>query len=65
MARCNSEIRAYAKAHGVSLWEIAEMLGVWDSNFSRKLRRELPDAEKQRIVNMIDKIAEGKKQEVN
>lgn len=65
MAKANSEIRDYAKSHGVHLWEIAEMLGIWDSNFTRKLRRELPAEEQQHIVALIDKIAEGKNQEVS
>ena len=45
---------------GVFLWEIAEKLEVTDGNFSRKLRRELPAEEKQRIFSLIDEIAAEK-----
>lgn len=52
----NREIRDMAKASGVMLWEIAERYGVSDSNFSRKLRRELPEPEKQKIFAIIEQI---------
>ena len=56
----NNDVKSYAKKQGVFLWEIAEAIGLADSNFSRKLRRELPDNEKQRILAIIDEIAAAK-----
>ena len=57
----NQRIRTEAAAHGVKLWQIAEVYGLNDSNFSRKLRRELPEDEQQRIIGIIEQIAaEGK-----
>lgn len=53
----NERIRAAAKETGVRLWEIAERVGITDSNFSRKLRRELPDTEQDRLLAIIDAIA--------
>lgn len=29
----NEEIKKYAKSKKVYLWEVAEKLGLWDSNF--------------------------------
>lgn len=55
--RANLDIRAKAKGAGVKLWEIADKLGITDSNFSRKLRHELPQAEKERIFSIIEEIA--------
>lgn len=52
----NQKIRNAAKIKGVKLWQIAERIGLTDSNFSRKLRRELPDEERERILRMIDEI---------
>lgn len=52
----NREIRETAKTSGVMLWEIAEKYGVSDSNFSRKLRREPPGPEKQKILAIIEQI---------
>lgn len=45
----NVKIREAAKRAGVYLWEIAERYGCNDGNFSRKLRRELPAAEQEKI----------------
>lgn len=53
----NAEIRVAAKNAGVCLWQIAERIGVNDGNFSRKLRRELPEHEKQEILRIIDDLA--------
>ncbi len=52
----NQKIRNYAKSKGVLLWEIAEIIGVNDGNFSRKLRRELSNEEQARIMRIIDEI---------
>ena len=53
----NKKIREAAAAAGVRLWEIAECYGVNDGNFSRKLRRELPDDEREHVLSIIDEIA--------
>ena len=53
----NTDIRQAAKSAGVRLWQIAEMVGMNDGNFSRKLRRELPGDEKQRILEIIDLLS--------
>lgn len=49
----NQDIRRAAAETGVKLWQIAEALGIADCNFSRKLRRELPQEEKQQILSII------------
>ena len=53
----NMEIRAAAKRAGIFLWQIAERVGVNDGNFSRKLRRELPADEREKILCIIDELA--------
>lgn len=58
--KANQEIRTRAKQSGVYLWEVAEKLDITDSNLSRKLRRELPAAEKALIMALIDEIAAEK-----
>ena len=52
-AQSNKDIRAAAAAAGVFLWQIAEAIGVTDGTFSRKLRRELPDDEKEAEGNSV------------
>lgn len=56
----NNDIKIKAKEKKVCLWEIAERLNINDGNFSRKLRKELPTAEKQRIFSIIEEIAAEK-----
>ena len=58
------KIREYAKHASVCLWEIAEQLGINDGNFSRKLRRELPQEEKEKILAIIDRLANEKQEAV-
>lgn len=53
----NMDIRLAANSAGVRLWQIAEALGLADCNFSRKLRRELPTAEKEKILGIIEKLS--------
>lgn len=59
--RANQVIRETAKKNGVALWQIADKLGINDGNFSRKLRHELADEEKNRILTIIHELAEGAK----
>ena len=54
----NKDVKNYAKAKGIRLWQIAEVLHINDGNFSRKLRKELSEAQKQEIVRIIDELAE-------
>lgn len=56
----NKEIRAAIAAAGVKYWQVAEKLGLYDGNFSRKLRRELSEAEKQRVLQAIADAAADK-----
>ena len=50
----NQDIRHAADAANVKLWQVAEALGITDSTFSRRLRRELPDEEKAKIMGLIE-----------
>lgn len=57
--RLNDDIRQAAQSAGVRLWQIAEKLGLSDGNFSRRLRRELPDEEKAKIMGIIERLKDG------
>ena len=59
---CNTEIRAAAKKAGIHLWQVAEACGVNDGNFSRTLRKELPQDEKQNILEIIDRLSKEKRE---
>ena len=53
----NRDIRNTAAGSGVRLWQISEALGIADCSFSRKLRKELSEDEKQRIFGIIEDLA--------
>ena len=55
----NIELRKYASRNNVKLWQISEALGYpHESRFSRELRHELTEEKKQKIIQIIDKLAE-------
>ena len=55
--KANQEIRIAAQNSKVMLWEVADRIGINDSNFSRKLRHELPAPEKEKILMIIADLA--------
>lgn len=55
----NYEIKVELMKRGMKQYELAELLGIADSALSRKLRKELPDEEKQRILEIIRGKEEG------
>ncbi len=59
MVQRNRDIKQEAKAAGARLWQIAQRLGLTDGNFSRKLRYELSETEKARIMAIIEDLKGG------
>lgn len=59
--KANQDVRQVAIEKGVKLWQIALNLGINDGNFSRKLRVELPQTEKDKIFTIIEKLAKENK----
>ena len=53
----NKEIKLAAAGAGVKLWQIAEAMGIADCSLSRKLRKELSDEEKKRVMAIISELA--------
>lgn len=53
----NEDIKSYAKLNKVKLWQIADALGITDTQLSRKLRYELEPDMKRKIMKLIDQIA--------
>lgn len=58
----NEDIRQKARESNIFLWEIAFRYGVSDGNFSRKLRKELPMNEKQKILGIIEALAQERQE---
>lgn len=61
----NQKIKDAAKAAGVRLWEVAEAIGISDGAFSRKLRRDLPEVEQRKILNIVEDLAQRKEAEAH
>ena len=55
----NVEIRNELRKRRMFNYELAELLGVSEFTLSRKLRKELPEDEKQRILEVIRKAGEA------
>lgn len=53
----NKEIRCAIGAHGLKNWQVAEALGISESTFSKKLRKELSNEEKQKVLDVIYNLA--------
>lgn len=58
----NIMVRESAKKHGVRLWQVAEALGVSDFTLSRRLRHELPEAERAKLIAIVEQIADERKE---
>lgn len=52
----NLDIRLMAAGRGIKLWQIADSLGISDCTFSRKLRKEITESEKQEIFAIIERL---------
>ena len=52
----NEDIRKYIRNKGIPMWKVAMCLGINDGNFSRKLRIELPQKQKDVIRQIVDDL---------
>lgn len=52
----NRTVRKAAMTAGISLWQIAEKLGVSESTFHRWLRNPLPAEVEQKCLNAIHEL---------
>lgn len=54
----NEKIRKTLRFYNVRMWQLADLLEMPESTFYQKMRREWPEEEQQRIIDMIkDKYA--------
>ena len=61
MALANSDIRIAAFENGIKHWEIAKKMGIGETTLSRRLRNELPEEEKEKILSAIGTLAASRK----
>ena len=55
--KANRDIRIKACEMGVHYWEIAKWLGIRPETFSRLLREELNDQQKEKVMTAIEEIS--------
>ena len=53
----NLDIKEAIREAGLKFWQVADRLGLNDGNFSRKLRKELPEEEKAKIRAIITELS--------
>lgn len=56
MCEKNPEIRRALKEAGVKHWQAAYAMGISEATMVRRLRRELPEEEKARILAVIKQL---------
>lgn len=56
--KANTDVREAITAAGFKYWQVADILGVNDGNFSRMLRTELSADKKQKIYEAIQILRE-------
>lgn len=56
----NVEIRSAYMLAGIKQWQLAEAMGISETHLSRKLRKELPQEEKQTILEIIERLSKEK-----
>lgn len=57
----NAELRHEMKRLSVPLWAIADKQGVCEMSVSRRLRHELPEAEKAVLLDTIRQISDERR----
>lgn len=56
----NGSVRSALRIHDVRHWELAEALGISEATLCKRLRRELPPAEKREMISLIKRIQKEK-----
>lgn len=52
----NERIRQKARLTNVPHWKIAEKMGICDTTFCKRMRKEMPNEEQERILLLIDEL---------
>ena len=54
----NEKVRKAIREAGLKQWQVAYLLKIHESEFSRKLRFELPEEEQNKIIEAVQKYSE-------
>lgn len=53
-ANQNTKVKVAMAIYDLKQWEVAKLMGINETKFSKMLREELPEAEQNRIVALIE-----------
>ncbi len=57
MVKANADIRAELKGKKIPVYAVADVLGVHENTVFRRLRHELPEQEKQKLIKIINGLS--------
>lgn len=52
----NKDLRAFAKEHGVKLWEVADYMQISEPTMTRLMRHELDGKQLERFLQAVESI---------
>lgn len=52
----NLDIRKQMKENNIRQWQVAEQMGISEFTLSRKLRKELPQEQKDQLLEAVEKL---------
>ncbi|WP_257349074.1 hypothetical protein [Pseudalkalibacillus decolorationis] len=52
----NQDVRKAIQEAGLKQWQVSEVYGLHEGNFSRLLRKELPIDKKEKIFSIVDQL---------
>ena len=57
MTKANTDIREAMRTKKVPVYAVADVIGVHENTFFRRLRYEMPEQEKQKVFGIIDELS--------
>lgn len=55
----NKKVRLTLMEQGVKYYELADLMGVSEATLGRKLRKEMPEEEQQRLVKLVEEAVKN------
>lgn len=59
MKKLNVSVRKAAIINGVPLYKVAELIGISESMLVKRMRKEWPEEEQNRVIRLIEEYAKG------
>ena len=56
----NEELKSFIKSKNIKLWQVADKLGIYDTNFSKMLRYKLKDEELNKVYKAVKELEREK-----